>query len=190
MPKIVLMSGSIRRESADSAVIATIRRIIQDRDDRIEVSVVSPRDFPLFDEDVERAGHPAALRAARETVAGADALIVSTPAYNGYPSGVLKNALDWLSRPGGASPLTGRAVAVVSASPGRAGGANAVPHLRQILANCGAEVLAHEPVSVGDAVALRTAEGVYGDPDVLARLSGLVDAVLDRVAGPAAVPAL
>ncbi len=53
---------------------------------------------------------------------GADALIVSTPSYNGEMSGALKNALDWLSRPGGASPLTGRVVALLSASPGARGG--------------------------------------------------------------------
>lgn len=182
MARIALLSGSLRAESSNSAVVATIGKIIEGRAGGHEVAVVPVGDFPLFDEDVERAGHRAPLEAARGQVWGADALIVCSPAYNGYPSGVLKNALDWLSRPGGRSPLTGLPTAVLSASPGRAGGANVQVHVRQILANCGALAVECDEVAVGDAISLRTAEGLIEEPAVVCELEKLVDAVLAAVA--------
>ncbi|MEV5437278.1 NAD(P)H-dependent oxidoreductase [Streptomyces sp. NPDC052682] len=188
MPKIVLVSGSIRRESANTAVIATIRRLIEQRDEQYEITELSLRDFPFFDEDLESAGGTPELLAAHAEVASADALIISSPAYNGYPSGVLKNALDWLSRPAGAdrSPLEGLPAAVVSASPGQAGGENVQPHVRQILTNCGAKVIDSEQVAVGNALELRTPEGVITEPAVVSALAGLVDAVTGHIG--AAVP--
>ncbi|WP_329177642.1 NAD(P)H-dependent oxidoreductase [Streptomyces decoyicus] len=182
MARIALISGSLRAESSNSAVVATIGKIIEGRAGGHEATVVPMRDFPPFDEDVERAGHPAPLEAARGQVAGADALIVCSPAYNGYPSGVLKNALDWLSRPGGGSPLTNLPTAVLSASPGQAGGANVQPHVRRILANCGAAAVECDEVAVGDAISLRTSEGLIEDPAVVSELEKLVDAVLAAVA--------
>lgn len=181
MPKIALMSGSIRRESANSAVISTVGRILRRSGGENQVCVISPRDFPLFDEDLEGTGGSERLRAARWAVAEADVLIISSPAYNGYPSGVLKNALDWLSRPGPdgeTPPLSGKLTALISASPGRSGGNNAHPHLRQIIANCGGVPFEYEPVAIGNAVELRGADGLITDIDAVARLTGLVEALL------------
>ncbi|MFF4604394.1 NADPH-dependent FMN reductase [Streptomyces sp. NPDC001339] len=182
MATIALLSGSLRAESSNSAVVATLRKLIEEGAGGHEATVVPLRDFPPFDEDVEHAGLPAALEAARARVSGADALIVCSPAYNGYPSGVLKNALDWLSRPGGDSPLTGLPTAVLSASPGQAGGANVQPHVRQILANSGAAAVECDEVAVGNAISLRTPDGLIEDPAVLSRLAKLVDTVLAAVA--------
>ncbi|MER0446903.1 NAD(P)H-dependent oxidoreductase [Streptomyces sp. Edi4] len=178
MARIALMSGSLRAESANSAVIATARHIIEGRAEGHRTSVVSPRDFPWFDEDVERTGAAEPLSAARERIATADALIISSPAYNGYPSGVLKNALDWLSRPTGGGALSGLPVAIASASPGRAGGANVQPHLRSILINCGAVVVECDEVAIGDAVRLRTAGGLIVEPGAVKTLERLTEAAL------------
>ncbi|MCL6733099.1 NADPH-dependent FMN reductase [Streptomyces neyagawaensis] len=179
MPKIVLASGSIRRESANAAVISTVRRLLEQRDESYEVTELSLRHFPLFDEDLESDGGTPELLAAKAQVASADVLIISSPAYNGYPSGVLKNALDWLSRPGDAdrAPLEGLPTVVVSASPGPAGGENVQPHVRQILGNCGATLIDCDQVAVGNAIELRTPEGVITEPSVVKALDGLVDAV-------------
>jgi chromate reductase, NAD(P)H dehydrogenase (quinone) len=118
-------------------------------------------------------------------VGGADALFISTPAYNGAAPGVLKNALDWLSRPAGAGVLAGRVVALASASPGKRGAADAQPALRDVLTRCGARVVDHEPVAVGDAERLRGADGEFHDPEVVAALESLVDAVLAAARGGA-----
>jgi chromate reductase len=96
---------------------------------------------------------------------------------------VLKNALDWLSRPAGDSPLTGRRTALISASPGRSGGENSQAHLRQILLNCGAVVIEHDQVAVGNAVALRTDDGHIEEPVVVKELTKLVQTVLADIAG-------
>ncbi|GAB3948992.1 NADPH-dependent FMN reductase [Streptomyces sparsus] len=178
MTKIALMSGSLRRKSVNSAAIATVQRLIERRGLGQGTFVVPLSAFPLFDEDMGGKGRPSPLLSVMDELRAADALIISSPAYNGYPPGILKNALDWLSwgEPGGV--LTELPVAVLSASPGREGGANVQPHLCQILANCGATVIPHEPVALGNATRLRTADGHFTDPGAVARLEGLVEATL------------
>ncbi len=74
-------------------------------------------DVPFYNEDIDGESVPAAAAALRDAVAGVDAVLFVTPEYNGSTSGVLKNAIDWLSRPYGAGALSGKPVAVVSASP-------------------------------------------------------------------------
>lgn len=76
--------------------------------------------LPLFDEDLEAQGMPVAVTALKEQVKTADAVVIACPEYNKAPPGVLKNALDWLSR--GGQPWTDKPVAIVSATAGRAGG--------------------------------------------------------------------
>ncbi|MBS0125895.1 NADPH-dependent FMN reductase [Thetidibacter halocola] len=81
--------------------------------------------FPLMDEDLQAAeGIPPAVQAAADAIAGADAVLVATPEYNKGISGVLKNALDWISRVEG-NPWRDKPVALLSASAGRAGGERA-----------------------------------------------------------------
>jgi len=87
-------------------------------------------DFPLYNGDVEEtAGIPVAVQKLADQIAGADGVVISTPEYNQSFSGVLKNALDWVSRTEGA-PWKGKPVAIVSAAAGRAGGARAQYALR------------------------------------------------------------
>jgi len=76
--------------------------------------------LPLFNEDVEAQAMPDAVIRLKEQVKTADAVVIACPEYNKAPPGVLKNALDWLSR--GGQPWTGKPVALVSAAAGRAGG--------------------------------------------------------------------
>ncbi|MDH6129696.1 NADPH-dependent FMN reductase [Kitasatospora sp. GP82] len=174
MLKTVLISGSLRRESANSAVLATVRRLLLESVPDAEISVLSPGLLPYFDQDLEAEDSSAAVRAAQEQVADADAVFISTPSYNGAASGVLKNALDWLSR-GEVSPLEGRVIALASASPGARGAVDAQPALRELLTRCGALVVEHEPVAVGHAVRRRNPAGEYDDPEVVAALRSLVD---------------
>ena len=87
-------------------------------------------DLPLYNGDVEDAeGIPAKVQVLAEQIAAADAVVISTPEYNQSFSGVLKNALDWVSRTEGA-PWKGKPVALISAAAGRAGGARAQYALR------------------------------------------------------------
>jgi chromate reductase len=91
-------------------------------------------DIPLFNADVEAQGDPAPVEAFKQAIAAADALLIATPEYNHCVPGVLKNAIDWASRPARQSVLTNKPVAVMGASTGRGGTARAQAHLRDGLA--------------------------------------------------------
>jgi chromate reductase len=91
-------------------------------------------EIPLFNADIEAVGDPAPVAAFKQAIARADALVIATPEYNHCVPGVLKNAIDWASRPARRSVLTNKPVAVLGASTGRGGTARAQAHLRDGLA--------------------------------------------------------
>jgi chromate reductase len=169
---LLFLSGSLRRGSVNTAAVRAAKRIA-DADPRVARTALIPLAVPFYDGDLELAGAPRSVRAVRDAVRAADALIVSTPAYNGAPPGVLKNLLDWLSRPAGASVLDGLVVATMSASPGRLGGLDAQQQLRTVLARIGARLI-DPPVAVGDAVAKCGPHGELVDPGALTEIEQLV----------------
>jgi chromate reductase len=172
------MSGSLRRGSVNSTAVATIGRLLARRDAQVHTPLLDLRALPYYDQDLDAADGPAAVARARRLLGSADALVISTPSYNGGAPGVLKNALDWLSRPWGDSALTGLPTALMSASPGPRGAADAQPGLRVNLERSGAVLIDHRPLALGDAEAVpRTDQGWFADPPVLALLEELADAV-------------
>lgn len=178
MTEIVLMSGSVRDGSYNSAVVATLRRLVDARFDGVRTTVVHPAELPFYDQDMDAADGSEAVLRMRNRVAAADVLVISTPSYNGAAPGVLKNALDWLSRPYGESCLDGRTVAVTSASPGPRGAVDAQPGLVEVLGHAGALVVEHPPVAVANAGELLTESGEFEDPAILDALEGLLRAAL------------
>jgi chromate reductase len=105
------------------------------------------KQVPPFDEDDEH-DPVLAVRRLRAALAAADGVLIATPEYNGSLPGQLKNALDWASRPYDSNVLRGKPVAIVGASPGRGGAADAVADARRVLATIGAHALDRE-VAVG-----------------------------------------
>ena len=87
--------------------------------------------IPMFNADVEADGDPPAVADFKRAIAGADALLIATPEYNHCVPGVLKNAIDWASRPARRSVLTNKPVAIMGASTGRGATARAQAHLRE-----------------------------------------------------------
>ncbi|MEU3093203.1 NADPH-dependent FMN reductase [Streptomyces massasporeus] len=191
MTEIVLMSGSVRDGSYNSAVVATLRRIVDERPEGVCATVLHPVELPFYDQDMDAADGSEAVLRMRRRVAAADVLVISTPSYNGAAPGVLKNALDWLSRPYGESCLDGRTVAVTSASPGPRGAVDAQPGLVEVLGHVGALVVEHPPVAVSDAEELITDQGEFEDVECLAALESLLRAALATVreAGTSALAA-
>ncbi|GGH33767.1 chromate reductase [Cribrihabitans marinus] len=127
MPDSVLvgLSGSLRRG-------ATNRKLMREAARLFGPARFTEADLnlPLYNGDDEEAhGIPAPVQDLADLIAGADAVVISTPEYNKGPSGVLKNALDWISRTKG-NPWAGKPVAVMSATAGRAGGERAQMILR------------------------------------------------------------
>ncbi len=124
-PILLGISGALRADSTNSKLIREAARLFGDC-----TFVEGDLRFPLYDADEEKIGGiPAAVRTLEQQIAGADAVIISTPEYNKGPSGLLKNALDWVSRVKG-NPWSGKPVAVMSAASGRAGGERAQMILR------------------------------------------------------------
>ena len=127
-PKLVGLSGSLRDDSTNTRLLKEAARLFGEAS-----FTLLDVNFPLYDADDEDAtGVPAIVQKAADQIAGADAVIISTPEYNKGPSGVLKNALDWISRAEG-KPWNGKPVAVMSAAAGRAGGERAQMILRSFM---------------------------------------------------------
>ena len=145
-PILLGLCGSLRRESLNRKLM-------------LEAARAWPGGFaegslrlPLYDGDLEDTGIPAEVTALAEAVVAADALLIACPEYNKGPPGVLKNALDWLSRVR-PNPIWSKPLAIVSATAGRAGGERAQTMLRAMLTPHRAEVLTWPEVLVGGAEA-------------------------------------
>jgi chromate reductase len=138
------------------------------------------RDVPPYDADLDaEPADPAAARL-REEIAAADGVLIATPEYNGSIPGVLKNALDWASRPFPDSSLRGKPVAVIGASTGLFGAVWAQAETRKVLAVIGADVIDSElPVSQADSAF--DGDGTLVDGDQRAALDELVQVLAARV---------
>ena len=136
--QVVGIAGSLRAGSYNRVVVRAAAELAPPGLHVVETGIA---DIPFFDEDVEAEGDPAGVPALKRAVAAADGLVIATPEYEHGVPGVLKNTIDWLSRPPGRGPLLGKPVAVLGASPGMVGTARAQAQLRQTLFFNGCPVL-------------------------------------------------
>jgi chromate reductase len=140
--KVLAVSGSLRRDSHNTQLL---RAAVELAPEEVEVVLWDGvRDLPLYDQDLEAGQLPDSVRRLREEWDAAYAILFATPEYNGSVPGVLKNAIDWASRPVRESALTNKTVAVIGASPGQFGAMWAQADLRKILGVAGARVVGDE----------------------------------------------
>ncbi|MEV4558199.1 NADPH-dependent FMN reductase [Kitasatospora sp. NPDC049285] len=141
-----LRAGSHNRQLAEAAVKLA--------PEGAEVTIAEGlAEIPFYNEDIDVEGSvPAAAVALREAAAAADALLLFSPEYNGTIPAVLKNAIDWLSRPYGAGALTDKPVAVVGTAYGQFGGVWAQDEARKAAGIAGAKVLQDVKLSVAGSV--------------------------------------
>jgi len=139
------ISGSIRQHSHNTAILRTLQERIPDG---VEMTLLPIDRLPLYNSDLETPQPPAAVAEFKAAVQAADGLVLCSPEYNAGMSGVLKNALDWASRPGHAAPLRGKRVLLMSSSPAFTGGARAHAQLRETLASTLSRMLVHPPVVI------------------------------------------
>ncbi|WP_424967035.1 MULTISPECIES: NADPH-dependent FMN reductase [unclassified Dinoroseobacter] len=144
-PKLLGISGSLRADSFNSKLV----REAAQRFGPAEFSEGNLR-LPLYDGDLEAKGIPAEVQTLADQIAAADAVIISSPEYNQSLTGVLKNALDWVSRVEG-KPWQDKPVAIVAAAAGRSGGARGVYALRLAMMPFQAHVLPGPEVLVAGA---------------------------------------
>jgi chromate reductase len=126
--KLLGISGSLRKQSYNSGALRAIPSLLPDG---MTFDVAELADVPFYNADVEQTGFPDAVKEFRARVAGADALIFAVPEYNFSLSGVLKNALEWLSRPPN-PPINGKPCAVFGASVSPLGTARGQFHFRHV----------------------------------------------------------
>ena len=126
--KLLGISGSLRAQSYNSGALFVVASVLPED---MEFDVASLSDLPFYNADVEQRGFPAVVESFRRNVAAADALIFAVPEYNFSVSGVLKNALEWLSRPPN-PPTNGKPCAVFGASVSPLGTARGQFHFRHI----------------------------------------------------------
>jgi chromate reductase, NAD(P)H dehydrogenase (quinone) len=182
MSSLLFVSGSLRRSSVNTAFASAARHIAETHASVDHTAWLELGDLPFYNGDVESVGTPPSVAAARGLVRAADAVLICTPAYNGSPPGVLKNALDWLSRPAGSSALDGTVVATMSASPGRGGALDAQLRLREVLRRCGCTLVEVEPlVAIGGALDRCSPAGGLTDAVALTQITDLVTATLSAV---------
>jgi chromate reductase len=139
------VSGSLRAASCNTALVRAAAEAFAP--DRFEMADLR---LPLYDGDLEAQGTPEAVTRLVAQVRAADAVAIATPEYNKGLSGVLKNALDWISR-SKPMPLSGKPVAIMSAAAGRSGGERGQSTLRQCLVAHGPLLLTQPEVLVAEA---------------------------------------
>jgi len=178
--RILGISGSLRRDSHNTRLLRGVGRLLPEG---VELELFDQLGaIPPFNEDEEHE-IPPAVAALKAAIAGADAVLVATPEYNGSIPGVLKNALDWASRPFPDSALRGKPAGVVGASTGLFGAIWAQAETRKVLKTIGARVL-EEELPVGQADDAFDDDGRLRDPELAAGLSDLVTALVREVTVP------
>jgi chromate reductase, NAD(P)H dehydrogenase (quinone) len=151
--RVLGISGSLRRDSHNTELLRAAATLLPSG---VEFEIYDGLgEIPPFDEDVEKVeGHaPEAVQRLRAAIGEADAVLFATPEYNHSVPGVLKNALDWVSRPYATNTLRNKPVAVMGASTGLFGAVWAQADLRKVLAAIGARVVDREiPVPTADEI--------------------------------------
>jgi len=178
------ISGSLRRDSYNSALLNAAMELAP------EGMLIRPASIalPLYNDDVRKQGYPESVQRFRAQLADADGVLIVTPEYNYSVPGVLKNAIDWASRPPD-QPFENKPVAIMGASPGRIGTARAQYHLRQSFVFLNANVLNRPEVMVGGAAQVFDDQAQLIDGPTRDFVKGLLEALAVRINDASGLPA-
>ncbi|MEV7730247.1 NAD(P)H-dependent oxidoreductase [Streptomyces sp. NPDC087917] len=176
-----LRAGSHNRQLAEAAV--------KHAPEGVEITVFEGlADVPFYNEDLDVAGDvPAAAAALREAAGQVDAFLLFSPEYNGTMPAVLKNAIDWLSRPYGSGALSGKSVAVVGTAYGQFGGVWAQDDARKVAGIAGGAVLEDVKLSIPGSVTRFAELHPADDAEVVAQLTDVIAQLAAHASAPAAV---
>lgn len=176
MIEVLGISGSLRQQSLNTLLL---KAAIELAPEGMRIRLASI-EMPLYNEDLREQGDPETVRQLRSQIAAADAVLIATPEYNFSVPGVLKNAIDWASRPPD-QPFNGKPVALMGVSPGRIGTARAQNHLRQTLVCLNASVLNKPSVMVGGVKGIFGEDGQMIDHSTRAHVEKLLTALAAQV---------
>ncbi len=176
-PRILGIAGSLRQGSYSGAVLRGLQESAVDRA-RIDAFSLAP--VPLYNADLDGDHKPEAVTALKNAIRDCDGLVLVSPEYNYGMPGVLKNALDWASRPGYQSVLKDKPVLIMTSSPGMVGGVRAQAQLRQTLAATLSRVIAAPEVLISQ-VQTKIQDGRLTDPTSLKFMLEALDALLTDI---------
>ncbi len=175
--QLIGMSGSLRSGSYSNAVLETLREKFSDRAD---LRIYDLRPIPLYDQDFEGEKRPEPVKALLKAIADSDGLVLCAPEFNHSIPGVLKNALDWASRPAFTSVMAYKPVAIMATSRGALGGSRCLEHMRIALNSMMSRVtLAREVIITSSADKVR--DGRLVDKTSLDFACGAVEALLREI---------
>ena len=184
MTQIVALVGSLRAGSINRQLTEAAA---QHAPEGIELSVFDGIvDLPFYNEDIDGDTPPEAAVAFRRAIADADGVLLVTPEYNGTMPAVLKNALDWASRPFGDSPISGKPLAVIGSAFGQYGGVWAHDDARKAAGIAGAKVLEDVKVAIPQSVVRFAETHPREDEEVVGLVRGALTALADAAAEPVA----
>ena len=171
------MSGSLRAGSYSNAVLETLREKFAGR---AELRLYDLRPIPLYDQDFEGDKRPEPVKALLQAITGSDGLVLCAPEFNHSIPGVLKNALDWASRPAFTSVMAYKPVAIMATSPGPQSGARCLEHMKVALDSMLSRVvLARECIITSVAAKIR--DGRLVDETCLGFACGAVEELLREI---------
>lgn len=173
--KVVALCGSLRQNSFNRGALRAAQELAPPGMQILEARI---DDLPLYNEDLRADGQPAEERRLKSEIAAADAILFFTPEYNYSVPGVLKNAIDWASRPPDPA-FIGKPAAIVGASPGMTGTARAQYHLRQIGVFLDLRFLNKPEIMIGNAAERFDAEGRLTDQKTRELIGKLLVALRD-----------
>jgi chromate reductase len=161
--KIVGIAGSLRSASYSHIVLNSVASLLPDgaEFERIDIGAL-----PHYNEDLEQNALPASIVSAREQAMAADAVVIVTPEFNHGLPGVLKNTLDWLSRPAFSSCMMGKPVFFITLSPGALGGVRAQYQMRETLASMLCRLVALPEIAITQ-VGVKVEDGALRDSATL-----------------------
>ncbi|HEY7935323.1 MAG TPA: NAD(P)H-dependent oxidoreductase [Solirubrobacteraceae bacterium] len=165
--RILGLSGSLRRDSHNTRLLRAAGTLLPEDAELVLFDELGA--IPPFNEDQEES-QPFAVVALKAAIGRADGLLIATPEYNSSIPGVLKNAIDWASRPIADTPLMGKPAAVIGASTSLFGAVWAQAETRKVLSAIGARVVDRE-LPIGQAGEFLGGDGLPLEPDVLKALS-------------------
>jgi chromate reductase len=156
--RLVGLPGSLRKASFSRATLVGLRNNLPDK---VTLDILDPQ-LPLYNEDQDRPDGPEEIHRCRQAIENSDGLIIATPEYNHGIPGVLKNALDWASRPYGKSCLVNKPALVISISPAFTGGARVHGQVNETLLSIPAQVVGGPQVVIGG-IESKISDGVLVD---------------------------
>ncbi len=177
MPVLIGMSGSLRQGSYSNAILATMREKFAGRAD-LRLYDLAP--IPAYNQDFEGDKRPPEVKRMLADIAAADGLVMCAPEFNHSIPGVLKNAIDWASRPAFASVLAYKPVAIMATSRGPLGGARCLEHMKVALDSCLSRVTLAREVIISAAES-KIRDGRLGDETSLGFAAGAIEALLTDI---------